>query len=72
MKTAEEKNENSPIEDNENDQTEQRLATGMCIGLAIGAGIGLLFDNLATGMGLGMALGICVGAIATGEKKRKK
>lgn len=72
MKTAEEKNENLPIEDNEGDQTEQRLATWLCIGLAIGAGIGSLFDNMATGIGLGMALGVCVGAIATGEKKRKK
>lgn len=72
MKTIEEKNEQSPAEDNESDQPEQRLATWLCIGLAIGAGIGSLFDNLATGVGLGMALGVCVGAFPQMKKKRKK
>lgn len=72
MKTIEEKNEHLPAENNESDQTEQRLATWLCIGLAIGAGIGSLFDNLATGVGLGMALGVCVGAFPQVKKKRKK
>ena len=72
MEPNEEKDENSSIEDNESNQTEQRLATWLCIGLALGAGIGSLFDNLATGIGLGMALGVCVGAVPQVKKKQKK
>jgi uncharacterized membrane protein len=35
--------------------------TWMAVGLAMGAGIGLLFDNLTMGMAIGLMLGIVFG-----------
>jgi hypothetical protein len=33
------------------------------IGVAIGAGLGVLFDNIAVGAGMGVALGMALGGL---------
>lgn len=39
------------------------VATGVALGLVLGAGVGMLvFDNLALGGGIGLLVGIVVGA----------
>jgi hypothetical protein len=46
--------------------------TWMAVGLAMGAGIGLLFDNLTMGMAIGLLFGISFaqtrGAASSGEE----
>jgi hypothetical protein len=50
--------------------------TWMAGGLAMGAGIGLLFDNLTMGMAIGLVLGIAFaqtrGAASPGEESGKE
>ncbi|NII10177.1 hypothetical protein [Oleiagrimonas sp. C23AA] len=36
----------------------------MGVGVALGAGLGVAFDNLALGMGIGVALGAALTAVA--------
>jgi hypothetical protein len=45
------------------------LMTGIGVGVAIGAGIGLLLDNLAMGIGIGIALGISIGMMLDNQRK---
>jgi hypothetical protein len=59
--------------------TEGRItstSTWMAVGLTMGAGIGLLFDNLTMGMAIGLVLGIAFaqtrGAASPGEESGKE
>jgi hypothetical protein len=51
-------------------------STWMAVGLTMGAGIGLLFDNLTMGMAIGLVLGIAFaqtrGAASPGEESGKE
>lgn len=45
------------------DLRRRHVAVGLCLGVAIGAGIGIAMDNPAVGMGAGIALGVAIGLI---------
>ncbi len=50
------------------------MAVGMCLGVGIGSGIGLIFDNLAMGMSLGISASVAFGLLVDvcNKKKREK
>ena len=60
-------------------KSKKELFDGAGIGLAVGAGLGLIFglltDNIGLGVGIGAALGIVFGSAFTSmavERKRKQ
>ncbi|MGM8366401.1 glycine zipper family protein [Virgibacillus sp. W0181] len=55
------------------DKKNTYLATGIGIGLPLGAAIGLIImDNLAIGAGIGLILGIVIGAAVDSNKTNKE
>ena len=53
-------------------KTENRYtytALGLIFGVAIGAGIGIIYDNMAIFAGIGAGLGLIFGAIAQSSAK---
>ena len=51
-------------------KTTDQLALWLSIGIALGAGLGVVFDNLPIGVALGLVLGTSVGA-ALSQKNKK-
>ncbi len=45
------------------------MATGMCLGCALGTAIGASLNHVAVGMPIGLALGTCIGLIIGFKKK---
>jgi uncharacterized membrane protein len=46
------------------------VGIGLVFGVAIGAGLGLIFDNMPIGAGIGAAFGIIIGAIIDSYKNK--
>lgn len=46
----------------EDERRRKGVAIGLCLGLAVGAGRGLMLDNLALGIAIGMGSGLAIGA----------
>ncbi|MGQ4659533.1 hypothetical protein [Lysobacter sp. F6437] len=45
------------------------LAFGAAIGLALGAGVGVVFDNIALGAGVGLVIGVVFGLMRSRRKR---
>jgi hypothetical protein len=43
--------------------------TSMAVGIAMGAGVGVLFENMAVGVAIGLVLGIAFGSATTGRDR---
>ncbi len=43
---------------------------GLVFGVAIGAGLGIIFENMAIGAGIGAGMGIVIGAIIDSYKNK--
>ena len=46
------------------------VGIGLVFGVAIGAGVGLIFNNIAIGAGIGAGLGLIIGAIIDSYKNK--
>ena len=65
--------EKNDVEPSGNDKKEAEgnyTALGISLGLCLGAGLCLVFDNLAMGIGIGMCLGVAVGAALDAKNKK--
>lgn len=58
------------METNESKKT-SLTGVGLIFGVAIGAGLGLIFNNMPLGAGIGAGVGLIIGAIVDAYKNKK-
>ncbi len=56
-----------------NQHSKNKITPGffLCLGVSVGACLGVLFKNVAIGLGLGVSVGAMLEAIYTDKKKQK-
>lgn len=63
-------NQKNQPEKNKEESTHY-LPMCMCLGMAIGTGIGVALDNMSTYMCVGMSLGVAVGAMLDAKHRKE-